>query len=221
MPPVLPKKTQPTANSPAGTKVSTEATPSRESHEVRHCEKARHARSGWPRWKVEEISPPTARPKDTANATTPNQELEGSRPRGPRIPSRNSSPNPAPEAEVKKITENAGFIWPRPPGPTPRSASSPSSREHPVHPTEQPLRLVARGLQFGHGRRGRIATSPRAGREVLVDRLVAHLRHQVVAAALLDHSRDIRIGVAEIAEVPGIGGAGGDAGGLPIDLLEV
>jgi hypothetical protein len=35
-PPGDPAKTQPIANRPAGTKVATEATPSRDSHDVRH-----------------------------------------------------------------------------------------------------------------------------------------------------------------------------------------
>src|SRR3546814_11567326 len=49
--------------------------------------------------------------------------------------------------------------------------------------------------------------------DLLVDRPVAHLRHQVVAAALGDQLRYVGLGVAEIAEMPGRGRAGRDAGG--------
>src|SRR3546814_5363361 len=41
----------PTAS--AGSRVAIDITPSRDSHEVRHCENARHARSGLPRWPSE------------------------------------------------------------------------------------------------------------------------------------------------------------------------
>src|SRR3546814_7492172 len=57
--------------------------------------------------------------------------------------------------------------------------------------------------------------------DILVDRPVAHLRHQVVAAALGDQLRYVGLGVAEIAEMPGRGRAGRDAGGYPVDLVEV
>ena len=47
-------------NLAAGTKVSTEKTPSRDSHEVFHWEKARQARSGRPRCSTDELRPATA-----------------------------------------------------------------------------------------------------------------------------------------------------------------
>src|SRR5438045_5998327 len=53
-PPVSPKNTQPMPKIAAGTKVNTDMTPSRNSQEERHCEKARQARSGRPRWNTEE-----------------------------------------------------------------------------------------------------------------------------------------------------------------------
>src|SRR2546421_327970 len=60
MPPVSPKNTQPMPKTAAGTKVSTDMTPSRDSQEKRHCEKARQARSGRPRWNTEETRPAAA-----------------------------------------------------------------------------------------------------------------------------------------------------------------
>ena len=42
-------------------KAATEAQASRLSQLLRHWVKALSARSGWPRWKVEAINPPTAR----------------------------------------------------------------------------------------------------------------------------------------------------------------
>src|SRR3546814_6643350 len=48
-------------------------TPSRDSHEVRHCENARHARSGLPRW-PSEISRPivdSTSPSSSAASCTP------------------------------------------------------------------------------------------------------------------------------------------------------
>src|SRR5215212_2911840 len=98
MPLNAPKKTQPTANTKPVNKVATERTPSRDSQDERHCENARHARSGRPRWNTDERRPPAANAKALANAATPNQGLTGSRPSGTPRPSSSSSPNPAPEA---------------------------------------------------------------------------------------------------------------------------
>src|SRR5437763_3445547 len=117
-PPVSPKNTQPMPKIAAGTKVNTDMTPSRDSQEERHCEKARQARSGRPRWNTEETRPAAARMKAGASATKPNQPLCGNRPSGAARPSRNSSANPAPEAVVKKTIDSAGCISPPPhPGP--------------------------------------------------------------------------------------------------------
>ena len=55
-------------------------------------------------------------------------------------------------------------------------------------------------------------------RQVFVDRPGPLLRHQIHAAALSDHDRDIRRRVAEIAEVPGVGRTGAHAGRHPVDL---
>src|SRR5688500_1383709 len=41
----------------AGTNVAIAATPSRDSHELRHWDNARHARRGWPRWPSEHSRP--------------------------------------------------------------------------------------------------------------------------------------------------------------------
>src|SRR5450755_2611316 len=53
----LPKNTQPTKTKPIGTKAATATTPSRASQEDRHCENARQARSGRPRWAVDDKRP--------------------------------------------------------------------------------------------------------------------------------------------------------------------
>ena len=56
----------------------TAATPSRDSQEERHCEKARQARSGWPRWKVDDNKPMVMRPSATTIAVSPNASDEAS-----------------------------------------------------------------------------------------------------------------------------------------------
>ena len=57
--------------------VAIAATPSRDSHDVRHCENARHARAGLPRWNIELTSPtvvsssPTSSSVAHSSAVTP------------------------------------------------------------------------------------------------------------------------------------------------------
>src|SRR5262245_43429561 len=87
-----PKNNQAMAKIPAGTKTESDSTPSRDSHDERHCEKARQARSGWPRWNVEAISPNETSPRETPIAREPNQRLSGRRVVLDRIPIRNSKP---------------------------------------------------------------------------------------------------------------------------------
>src|SRR5216683_7550754 len=82
IPDVAPKKIQPIAKIAAGTKVATAVTPSRDSQDERHCEKARHARSGRPRWKTDETSPPAASTKPAAKPAKPNPGSAGSKPSG-------------------------------------------------------------------------------------------------------------------------------------------
>ena len=55
-------------SSSAGASVATDTMPSRDSHDVRHCENARQARSGLPRWPTEQSSPATALTTPSANA---------------------------------------------------------------------------------------------------------------------------------------------------------
>ena len=62
------------------------------------------------------------------------------------------------------------------------------------------LLLLARERQQRRARCGGFALMPR--RQVFVDRPVAELGHQILAAALGDHLRHRRVRVAEIAEVP-------------------
>src|SRR6267142_1288170 len=117
-PSVTPKKTQPIPKTAAGTKVMTDMTPSRDSHDERHCEKARHARSGRPRWNTDETRPAAASTKAVAKATNPKPASAGSRPSGTASPISSSSAKPAPEAVVKNTIERAGCIDP-PPHPDP------------------------------------------------------------------------------------------------------
>src|SRR5436190_2314908 len=109
-PSVTPKKIQPIAKIAAGTKVMTDMTPSRDSQDERHCEKARHARSGRPRWNAEETGPAAASTNAVASATKPNPLLSGNSPSGTARPSNSSSANPAPDAVVKKTIDRAGCI---------------------------------------------------------------------------------------------------------------
>src|SRR6202790_4367865 len=115
MPEVAPNNSQPTPKTAAGTKVATDMTPSRDSQDERHCEKARHARSGRPRWKTDETSPPAASTAAVANPIKPNHGSAVSRPSGTPSPISPSSAHPAPEAVVKKTIERGGGIAGAPP----------------------------------------------------------------------------------------------------------
>src|SRR5229473_3458339 len=110
IPEVAPKKIQPIAKIAAGTKLATAITPSRDSQDERHCEKARHARSGRPRWKIDETSPPVASTKAIAKAVRPNPALAGSSASGTPRPISSNRANPAPDAVVKKTMERAGCM---------------------------------------------------------------------------------------------------------------
>src|SRR5712691_13378644 len=103
IPEMASKKIQPIAKIAAGTKLAPAITPSRDSQDERHCEKARHARSGRPRWKTDETSPPDARTKASANAVKPNPLLAGSSASGTPRPTSSNNANPAPDAVVKKM----------------------------------------------------------------------------------------------------------------------
>ena len=70
----------------------TEATPSRDSQELRHWEKARQARSGRPRWKVEASRPKETAPSESPKAATANQRLSGKKLVPVSSPTRNSRP---------------------------------------------------------------------------------------------------------------------------------
>ncbi len=86
------KNTQPMPNKPAGIKVTIAATPSRASHDERHCVNALRNRSGWPRCSIELISPEAIRPSETAKATKPNQGSGGRRPASANAASNASNP---------------------------------------------------------------------------------------------------------------------------------
>src|SRR5688572_2433793 len=94
----------------AGANRTTEATPSRESHELRHCENARHARKGWPRCASDDSNPAI-----TISSPSPiaGSAVSGRIAAGVVIecrPSSASRPQPVPESVVKRMTENAGCI---------------------------------------------------------------------------------------------------------------
>ena len=55
------------------------ATPSRDSHEVRTCDSARHARPGRPRWNVEVRSPMVISATAAPSAKNPNTGSRGTR----------------------------------------------------------------------------------------------------------------------------------------------
>src|SRR5580765_3398157 len=162
IPDVAPNSSQPIAKTAAGTEVATAKTPSRDSHDERHCENARHARSGRPRWKTDETSPPAASTKAVASAVRPNQGSAGKRPSGTPSPISSNSANPAPDAVVKKTIERAGCML------------CYSPRQQSVDPAQQP---VAAGFGLGSGQRGKIEGLGRhavtARRQVFVDRPVA------------------------------------------------
>src|SRR6202030_3615863 len=105
---VTPKKIQPIPKTAAGTKVAIDMTPSRESHDERHCEKARHARSGRPRCNADDARPATASATAMANAVKPKPASCGNRPNGTAMPISANSAKPAPEAVVKKTIDSAG-----------------------------------------------------------------------------------------------------------------
>ena len=63
---------QPNAIAHAGMYVSIATMPSRDNQEVFHWDKARHARSGWPRCKVEDRRPRVIKLKERNRATRKN-----------------------------------------------------------------------------------------------------------------------------------------------------
>src|SRR6056297_3041208 len=90
-------------------RVSIARTPSRESHEERHWVRARCARSGWPRCRVEARSPPTARMYARAKKANAVQPVTEGRP----SPRKARSPKPRPESTVKAMIEGAGCMGQR------------------------------------------------------------------------------------------------------------
>ena len=83
--------------------------PSRESQELRHWLKARQARSGLPRCRVELSKPAVTitNPRIKATSAAPRP---GALPLAHISPSQSHSPYPAPEKLVKKMTAKEGCI---------------------------------------------------------------------------------------------------------------
>ena len=71
---------------------STAATPSRDNQELRHCEKAPMARSGRPRWRVEEMRPIVTSKSAKAIATKSTNGELGVRPRAYATDNQNIRP---------------------------------------------------------------------------------------------------------------------------------
>ena len=206
-PPVRPSSTQPMPNSPAGTKVTTEATPSRDSQELRHCEKARQARSGRPRWPVDDKRPAAIRPSASPMPTSPSQKSGG------------MNPESAEHAKQREqaVTgargggeEDDGEGWMHGMRQF-ESMRSTQPRKPPSARTGSSAGAGTDAARCGVGAR----------RQVFVGRVIAEFRHQVDAAALRHQLRDRRRGIAEIAEMPGAGRAGGDAGRHAVFLGQI
>jgi hypothetical protein len=77
---------------PVGTKVTTLAIPSRDSHDERHCENARQARSGRPRCSVDDRSPAVISASANPKLTMRNVRSAGRCPTVANVPSITSSP---------------------------------------------------------------------------------------------------------------------------------
>src|SRR3569832_1840308 len=90
---------------------TTANTPSRDSHEVRKRLNARQAFFGLARWKVDDSRPNTIRliatrpPMTSCAGVNPPPSLNVS-----AMNSSENRPKPAPDATVKKMTENAGCM---------------------------------------------------------------------------------------------------------------
>ena len=97
--------TQPTASAPEAGKLASASTPSRDSQDVRHCDRARQARSGRPRCQVDTASPPVTSASATPKPVMPRVRSIGTAPNSPSSASQASSPKPAPEATVKTMIE--------------------------------------------------------------------------------------------------------------------
>ena len=74
--PNSPRQTS-TPRAATGTRLAIAATPSRESHELRHCDSARQARCGCPRWSTED-----SRPTSTSSVASPTRTRANSRDSG-------------------------------------------------------------------------------------------------------------------------------------------
>src|SRR6056297_657276 len=202
-------------------RVSIARTPSRESHEERHWVRARCARSGWPRCRVEARSPPTARMYARAKKANAVQPVTEGRP----SPRKARSPKPRPESTVKAMIEGAGCmgqrrrVGARASGPRHVLLASSEPLESAVEPAEKAFRffgdrLEERGKDVELGRRR--VTGPR--RQVLVDGFRALFGHEIDPAPGGGEFRDAALGVVVVAEVARTRWAGPHAGGNTVDL---
>src|SRR5690348_5233950 len=87
-------------------------------------------------------------------------------------------------------------------------------RQHAIDPAQEGVRRAACRCWLFRFRasRFRLAILARTRRQITIDGLVAHLRHQSVTAALGHQLRNVGFGIAEIAEMAGRNRAGGNAG---------
>src|SRR5690606_31152653 len=163
------------------------------------------ARIGLPRWRNELARPAVTSTRASAMATS--SDRAGNPPVNAESTTHTSTPYPAPDAVVKKMTDSAGCM---------------SARQHAVEPRRDAT-TPARGRWVGRGRFHRVVAprAPRPRRQVAVDRLVPEFRHQRDAATLGDQFRHIRLRVAQVAEVARTRRADLHAGRLALGLGEV
>ena len=159
------------------------------------------ARSGRPRWKVEESRPAVISAERQPEARRSRSQRSGG-----------TMPSGAEHAEQRQQAvagARRGGEEDDGEGGMHGFAIGGSARQEPVDPAEEAAAAGATAGASSARRAGAAgAVRARARRQVFVDRLVAQLGHQVVAAALGDQLRDRGIGIAEIAEMARRGRAG-------------
>ena len=160
----------------AGAKVTMAATPSRDSHDERHWDSARQARSGWPRWAVDAISPVAMRTKAKARHVAPKARVEA----GPcAAPTRPEQCQEA-VAHAGGGGEDDDRIGGMHGGPYDRTLSSQPNRRSMTSPL--PASSASR-----NGSAGLVVASRRGrGGRYLLTGLHAHLRQQVMALTRRD-----------------------------------
>src|SRR5450631_1251112 len=159
-------------------------TASRESHEVRKRENARHALDGLAKCSTDEASP--ARMSASASAMPVVNAGLGSMSSGHTSTSASSDsrPSPAPDITVKNMMLSVGFIAARC-----ALAANDRIREACEPAFEQRARIVEAHKRFRLARR-----------QIAIDRFITQLGEQAKAAARRRQARHFRIRIVEVAE---------------------